>query len=352
MNGVEIMLILLSDIYTPIENHDSFQIQVIPSRINLSIVRKRKTLHSIEGLQTAIDKFCPNIIHSHLYEAEIISRSCFYPQAKWFSHAHDFMPTLRNFSIFSITSRRKMTDFFEKKYLLKRYNVNGGSNYICISNQVYFKIRSVLPSKFPLTILPNAIDLKRFQIKEKKKKSSLLRLVTIGRIDDNKNHIFLVHVINELINRKIRCTLEIIGDGPNFHLVEELIKSLNLQDHIFLLGNQKRVEDFLSQNHIYLHAAKSEGFGLTLIEAMASGLPVISLNGGGNKDLIIEKKNGYIIEERDPVIFAERIAYLWFDKKKLIEMGIFASEFALQFSIDAYCSKLLKLYKNSLECVE
>ena len=77
---------------------------------------------------------------------------------------------------------------------------------------------------------------------------------------------------------------------------------------------------------------------------MASGLPVITLDGKGNRDLIEEGKNGHMIHQQDSIKFAEKIIELSKDKKKYFEMSTFCKEYAKQYDIKEYVNKLLLLY--------
>ena len=91
-----------------------------------------------------------------------------------------------------------------------------------------------------------------------------------------------------------------------------------------------------------MHTATYEPLGLVLLEAMAAGLPVISLDGGGNRDLMINGKNGYLIENQDPKEFVDRILEVFQNK----EISGFTAEFAKQFEIKTYCDKLLEIYQS------
>ena len=162
----------------------------------------------------------------------------------------------------------------------------------------------------------------------------------------------MIDVVRLLKNQGIPVHLNIIGDGVERQQLEENVERKKLSNEVTFLGAQERVEECLWPATIYVHSALSEGFGLTLIEAMASGLPVVSLDGGGNRELIVEGKNGFLIKDRDPIKFAERIAYLWTNQEIRLERGFFAVEFSQQFAIQTYCKILVEHYKDVLACAE
>ena len=171
-------------------------------------------------------------------------------------------------------------------------------------------------------------------------------MISVGSLNQNKNHLFLIDVIEILYTYNKKIILNIAGEGNQRVKIEKLIDEKKLKNNIILLGNINSIEGYLWQSSIYVHAAKSEAFGLTLIEAMAAGLPVITLDGKGNRDLIEQGKNGYMVFEESPPLFAEKIIELWEDNNKYQLMSQYASQYAKQFDIKPYIDKLLYLYNQ------
>ena len=324
-------------------------IEIVPSKVQLSITKRHHL--SISELQKTIELFQPDSIHSHLFEAEIVSRSCTFPKAKWFTHSHDRMRSLNNLNFFSIKSKRDLTNYFEKRYLLKCYRKNGGNNFIAISEDISCFLRTVLPKDLQsIQLLQNAIDVKRFERPmdfNKIKDNAVFNMVSIGRLDKNKNHQFLIDVVLELKNREIPVHLTIVGEGDERISLQEKIVQLNLSDQLSLVGLQEKVEMYLWNADLYIHSAITEGFGLTLIEAMASGLPVVCTDGKGNRELIQEGENGFMVGERDPKLLADKIELLLKNDNLRQEMGGKARKFAQGFGIEKYVDSLLLLYKKT-----
>ena len=150
------------------------------------------------------------------------------------------------------------------------------------------------------------------------------------------------------LNQKVNCIF--LGEGPLKKEVEKKAKELNIYDQCQFPGNIENVEEYLWKSNLYIHTANYEPLGLVILEAMASGLPVISLDGGGNRDLLENTKNGFLIENPDAVLFSEMIIYIWKNEKVRTEMSENAVKFANNFSIDKYCNSLIELYKNEIEC--
>ena len=324
-------------------------IEIVPSKVELSITKKHQI--SIVELQKTIELFQPDSIHSHLFEAEIVSRSCTFPKATWFTHSHDRMSSLNNLNLFSIKSKRDLTNYFEKRYLLKCYRKNGGNNFIAISEDISNFLRTVLPKDLQsIQLLQNAIDLKRFEKPmdfNKVRDNAVFNMVSIGRLDKNKNHQFLIDVVLDLKNREIPVHLTIVGEGDERISLQEKIVQLNLSDQLSLVGLQEKVEMYLWNADLYIHSAITEGFGLTIIEAMVCGLPVVCTDGKGNRDLIQEGENGFMVGERDPKLLADKIELLLKNDNLRLEMGEKARKFAQGFGMEKYVESLLLLYKNT-----
>lgn len=350
--GNNVKLILFEDkIEYPIEDIAPF-VEVVPAKVSLS-VWKRNT-YEIDRLQNAIESFQPDIIHSHLFEAEIVSRSCNFPHAKWFTHVHDRMPSLKKLRITSLFSKRDLTQYFERKFLFKQYDLHGGNRFVAISEDIGAYLTHILPEKNKVILLKNAIDVKRFSSSSRNKEETceIFKLISIGRLDHNKNHRLLLECVSILISQGQQVHLSILGEGDQRMLLENKIHSLNLQQSVSLLGTVNDVEKHLWDSHVYVHSALSEGFGLTLIEAMAAGLPVVALDGGGNRDLVENGINGYLIAQPDAKLFAEKIINLLQNHQMRSDMGKYAAQFAQQFSMESYGEKLIEIYKNAVACAE
>jgi len=342
-DDVQIRLVTFSE-----ENHYPFLTehldwQVIPASVQLSIFHKNEL--NIDALQKAIEDFAPNVIHTHLFEAEIVSRSCSYPQAKWFSHCHDNMRQFRNFGVKTLFNKQLLTNFFEKRYLFSRYQANSGNTFIAISHDTERYFRETA-RHYNVQLLPNAIDYEKFHCDTCRQPSTKLRLVNVGSYQAKKNQRFLVEVAKKLHERHIDFELNILGDGEKFGEISSLIKNNCLEANVMQRGNVENVAEYLWQSDIYVHSAYYEPFGLVLVEAMAAGLPVVTLDGRGNRDLIVQGKNGYMLYEQNAEQFADSILEIWNDKQKYQEMSSFAQEFARQYDIKPYVDRLLELYKS------
>jgi glycosyltransferase involved in cell wall biosynthesis len=97
-----------------------------------------------------------------------------------------------------------------------------------------------------------------------------------------------------------------------------------------------------------LHPASYEPFGLVILEAMASGLPVICLNGKGNVGLNVEGKTGFMIDPPDAKKFADKILFLKNNPDEYSKISEYCVNFAKDYDIEIYCKKLVDIYQNAI----
>jgi glycosyltransferase involved in cell wall biosynthesis len=105
---------------------------------------------------------------------------------------------------------------------------------------------------------------------------------------------------------------------------------------------------YLKEADIYLHPASYEPFGLVILEAMASGLPVICLNGKGNVGLNVEGKTGFMIDPPDAKKFADKILFLKNNPDEYSKISEYCVNFAKDYDIEIYCKKLVDIYQNAI----
>lgn len=315
---------------------------IVPSKVCPSISGKTEVV--VKDLQRAIEDFKPDVIHSHLFETEMVLSQINYPKAKYIVHFHDNMIQYKRFTHNSLFSKSKLTNFYEKLIVLKSYKTRN-IHFVAISSDGYRYINEVLPEKFKKTLLFNAVDTKKFKPGEHAVQKPLL--CTIGSLVDKKGQDLAVKTIAELHNRGIYTTLNILGDGPNRNNLENLVHELKLENFVFFHGVVDYPENYLKESRIYLHTATYEPFGLVLLEAMASGLPVVCTDGKGNRDLIEQGKNGFMVLERTPELLAEKIEYLIRNTNEYVRISNYTRQYALKFDIRAYVDKLLTIYNNA-----
>lgn len=312
--------------------------EVIPSKYIPSLTGKATS--EIKALQKAIDAFQPDVIHSHLFEVEMII-SQIQTSAKRVVHFHNNMPQLAKLSFRNWKGKQSITNGLERRIVCKHWKEHT-TTAIGISKNTLTYIEKHIPSSVSKILLLNAVDTNRFEHPVGRKREA--RIVKVGRLDKNKGHKLAIEVIQQLHQRGHEVHFDIIGNGETHIELEKQIKHLNLEGYIHLHGFLDHPEEILKTASICIHTAYSEAFGLVLIEAMTAGLPVVTTDSGGTKDLIDQGINGYVIPNRSADMLADKIELLLENEDLRQTLGSNAQKFSQQFDIHSYTDSLIEIY--------
>ncbi len=137
---------------------------------------------------------------------------------------------------------------------------------------------------------------------------------TVGRIAEVKDQLTLIHAFDQLIQEQAtqnnHLRLVIVGDGPMYPALCNKIADLGLGDSIWMPGDRGDICELLRMLDIFVLPSLGEGISNTLLEAMATGLPLIATRIGGNPELIEEGMNGCLVPVGDPVSLANSLKTL------------------------------------------
>lgn len=138
----------------------------------------------------------------------------------------------------------------------------------------------------------------------------------------------------------------LVGNGVLLNTYRQLIKDKGLEESVLLLGYRKDIPDLMRVSDIALSSSKREGLPVNLLEAMATGLPLIVSNCRGNRDLVEDGKNGYIAENSavDEFIVAITILDDTVLYKQLSQCSLISSE---KYSLERVEVKMKEIYSNS-----
>jgi len=126
---------------------------------------------------------------------------------------------------------------------------------------------------------------------------------TVGRMDPIKGLDVLVAAFGKLIMKKPvlrdKLRLIIVGDGPLFSEINALIRQLGISEQVWMAGRRDDIPDILRSLDIFVLASINEGISNTILESMASGLPIVATNVGGNSELIRDGVTGLLVAAND-----------------------------------------------------
>lgn len=184
------------------------------------------------------------------------------------------------------------------------------------------------------SVIPNPIIV---PVSEKKdyELHSPIRLVSLGRLQRQKNFKWMIDRMDQLRNNCQNFVLSIYGSGMLEKELNEYIVQKGIQDFVKLKGYTVDTYSVLSESDIYLMTSDYEGFPNALSEAMAVGLPSVSrLCHEGLKELVIDGENGFIVDKNEKDLFVKRLTELCENKNLCTTIGKNAKKVADTYSIE------------------
>jgi glycosyltransferase involved in cell wall biosynthesis len=173
------------------------------------------------------------------------------------------------------------------------------------------------------------------------------RIVTVGRLQAPKDAVTLVRALAGLRGRSFEALL--VGDGPDRPAVEEEVRRLGLESAVELLGERDDVPELLGTADVFVLSSNSEGLPLSILEAMAAGLPVVASNVGGVAEVVVDGATGLLVPPGDAQRLAAAIERLLEDpvlRRRLGEAG--RIRVAEHFDLAAVHQAHLDLYRRVL----
>jgi glycosyltransferase involved in cell wall biosynthesis len=256
------------------------------------------TLHEPAGLRPGMvwrlrrlfrtERF--NVVHTHDDKPLVYGAP-----AAWFARVRRRIHTLHHSDI-PQTSRRQR--------LLMRWAARLVRPFVCVSHDSarYAAEHGIAAAR--LRVLWNGIDLERFPYQGPQTTGPA---VTVARLSPEKDVQNLLRAARLIADAHPDFRLEIAGDGPCREELLRLAGELRLGEHVRFLGEVSEVPALLARASVFVLPSQSEGISLTILEAMASGLPVVATRVGGNPEVIDDGRTGVLVPPRNPAALAHAI---------------------------------------------
>jgi glycosyltransferase involved in cell wall biosynthesis len=165
-----------------------------------------------------------------------------------------------------------------------------------------------------IAVVPNGVDIRQFENEGTQSLSGQKKIVTTSRLVRKNGVDILIKAMKYLPSE---AELQIIGTGPEEQELRGLVRVEGLEKKVHFLGfvSQEKIPDYLRQAYVFARPSRSEGQGISFIEAMAAGVPVVATAVGGIPDFIEDKKTGLFCEEENPEDLARKINILMRDNE-------------------------------------
>lgn len=217
---------------------------------------------------------------------------------------------------------------------------------VLVSNSLRaFYEKELIKSKCQVVYIPNVIE----GIPEKIAPLDEKRLVSVGRLSQEKGFIDLLKMFNILHKDYPDWRLDIIGDGVEKDKLEKYIKDHDLEKVVLLHGfrDKEYIDEILQKSAIYLLTSYTESFGIVLIEAMSHGVPCIAFDSAeGARELIQSGKNGYLIKNRSYSAFLKKVEDLINKKSERRKIGRVSREGVKKYTCEVVKEQWIDLIEK------
>ncbi|MCF8461084.1 MAG: glycosyltransferase family 4 protein [Flavobacteriales bacterium] len=346
--GHQVEIVVFRDQNDYPELDTNLKVHVIPSQVSYSLLRK--DIINTEAFDSFVAKFNPDIVHTHLLETEFVTRHNHLKTAVYLTHWHGCHPP---------TNPRSFKDYFKKDTWwninsirkLKRQYAKGDNQFLCISEFIKGYVERALGPKTENTyVILNGCDINSFHARAPQRSKDSFTLVSVGSFHAYKNQKFLLKVLQHLVVKGITdIQLQLLGDGSERKNLEKFVQENNLSNHVQFLGYVDNPELYMNKADVLVHSAIDEPFGLILLEAMSSQLPIIAFRSGGIPEIVEHGKTGYLTDVNNVEDFAQRILELKNNPELTTQLGKAGQNAVSKFSIDKYVGQIETLYFKLLQ---
>jgi sugar transferase (PEP-CTERM/EpsH1 system associated) len=243
---------------------------------------------------------------------------------------------------------------FRYRLLRKAYKFSV-NHFVAVSAQLYNYLRKAI--KVPLckmSLVPNGVDTERFRPHRNEdltppgypfRRLDHWVIGTVGRLAAIKNQILLaeafVHLVKSNPQGGERLRLAVVGDGPLTLSVRAVLNKANLIDRVWMPGGRTDIAEILRMLDCFVLPSLAEGTSCTLQEAMATALPIVATDVGGNADLLGDGRFGYLSPSNDVVALSNAIKTIFNDAKPARQKATLArieavESFSLSGVVEAY----------------
>lgn len=286
----------------------------------------RSDREAYRKIKQIIEEFQPDIVHTHAAKAGALGRkaakACGVPVIVHTFHGHVFHSYFGKAKtlLYKIIERRlaKISTGIIAISPIQKEELSA-THGICSTNKI-----KVIPLGFDLLKFRENLEEKRGETRKKwKLEEDEVAVAIIGRLAPIKNHGLFLDAIEICAKRGVKARFFIVGDGQERTAIEQRAKELekNYDLKIELTSWIKDIATFNTGMDIICLSSDNEGTPVSLIEAQASGVPVISTDVGGVKDILSEGETGFVVPKKNPEAFSEKLQFLIENKEIRLKMS-------------------------------
>jgi glycosyltransferase involved in cell wall biosynthesis len=312
---------------------------------NLRMRRKLPDPRALVRLAVIVRRVRPHVVHAHMIHANLLARI-----TRLFASIPVLICTAHNI----IEGGRAR----ELAYRLTDPLADLTTQVSEVGKQRYIQVGAVPPHK--IVYIPNGIDTSRFQPNPMVRQAVREQLgcapdafvwLTVGRLEPVKNHLGLLSAFREVAAVHPNARLLIAGQGSLQAATEQRIVELGLADRVRLLGLRRDIPDLLNAADAFVLPSLWEGMPLTLLEASATALPIVATDVGGNSEVVLDGKTGYLVPPQEAKALTQAmLRVMLLSENDRIAMGLAGRAHVVQnFDLERVVDRWEALYRELLQ---
>mgnify|MGYP001391707851 FL=1 len=237
------------------------------------------------------------------------------------------------------------------------FSINKSDIVTCVSQSLKEDTFDQFDIKKDIIVIPNFIDINKYIVQqdlclqENPKPQTEFIISHVSNFRPVKNISNVIKIFYN-IQKQLKAQLVMIGEGPEKKMAEDLCQELGISHLVKFLGNSNQVEKNLCHSDLFLLPSSAESFGLAALEAMASGVAIISSNAGGLTEINIDGQTGYVDYFDNIEEMSRKAISILSDKKTLDNFKNNAFLKAQEYDINKIVPIYEKTYKRALDSIK
>jgi len=237
---------------------------------------------------------------------------------------------------------------------ITRFSISVSDAITAVSEFLQRETVEAFKIKQPIQVIHNFVDCNEFRplrneaIRSRYVQGSEKMLIHVSNFRKVKNIPVVIDVFAK-VREVIPCRLLLVGDGPELEPIERAVKERGLSEDVIFLGDQEFIADILPMGDVFLLPSEHESFGLAALEAMSCGVPVVTSNIGGLREVVVDGETGFLYDPHDVAGMSDVVVRLLRDEEWRRTMGLKARERVQKnFGRDKIVGEYVALYESLL----
>ena len=238
-------------------------------------------------------------------------------------------------------------------FRITKFSIEQSDGVTCVSEFLKSTTKETFDIKRGMEVIHNFVDTEVYKRDGNRKNLDMIEpddkvIIHISNFRPVKRISSIIKVFCN-ISKKVKSKLLLVGDGPEMCKIRNMVSKLDLDNKVIFTGRQNDIIPLLNISDLYMLPSKSESFGLSALEAMSCGVPVIGTSIGGLKEVVEHGISGYICDPGDIKAMSKAAVAVLANKKNRIKMGLAARARAKKFDSKNIIGKYVDYYKEVLE---